>query len=138
MSVLNYLPTRFGVAAFLVGLACAAELVAVAAPRALPSGPEVDAVRLCLFAAPLVAWLTVRSLPRGELSDLDRRWRDFRDSWGVVWAQRVREQFNRAATNAGWRVHLSWQGFVFRADVDDPMRDEVAQTLRSLLKRFVA
>lgn len=138
VSVLNYLPTRFGVAAFLVGLACAAELVAVAAPMALPSGPEADAVRSCFFAAPLLAWLTVRLLPRDGLNELDRTWRDFRDCWGVVWAQRVREQFNRAAANAGWRVHLSWQGFVFRADVHDPIRDEVAQTLQSLLKRFVA
>src|SRR5262245_40817572 len=38
VSVLNYLPTRFGPAAFLAGLACAAEIIAIAAPEPLPRG----------------------------------------------------------------------------------------------------
>jgi hypothetical protein len=137
VAVLNYLPTRIGPAAFLLGLGCAAELVAVAAPTPLPLGPEADAVRLCVLAAPLAAWLTVRLLPRDEPSELDRTWRDFRDRWGVVWAQRVREQFSRSAANAGWPVTLSWQGFVFRGETNHPMQHEVAATLQALLKRFL-
>jgi hypothetical protein len=112
-------------------------LVAVAAPTPLAGGPEADAVRLCLLAAPLAAWLTVRLPPRDESSEPDRTWRDFRDRWGVVWAQRVREQFNRAAANAGWPVTLSWQGFVFRAGADDPVKDQVEEALDALLKRFL-
>ena len=32
----------------------------------------------------------------------------FRDSWGLMWSQRFREQFNRAAENAGWPITLRW------------------------------
>jgi hypothetical protein len=64
---------------------------------------------------------------------------DFRDRFGLVWAQRVREQFNRAAANAGWPVRLYWQGLHLSAGAPLPepaVQAEVVAALRALLKRF--
>jgi hypothetical protein len=134
ISLLNYLPTRFGAAALLVGLACAAELIALAAPTPLPRGAENDALALCLLAAPVLALF--RWFPADQLNELDRTWREFRDRWGVVWAQRVREQFNRSAANAGWPVSLTWQGFASRGATEPSLEREMRATLAALLKRF--
>jgi hypothetical protein len=58
-----------------------------------------------------------------------------------MWGQRIREQFNRAAANAGWPVQLHWRGLrkVPRGAVV-PAEDQVAivQTLKEMLKRFEA
>lgn len=136
IGVLNYLPTRFAPAAFLVGLGCAAELVTLAAPTALPAGLEADAVRLCILAAPALAW--VRLIASGPYDELDCVWIDFRDRWGVVWGQRVREQFNRAAAHAKWPVTLTWFGFQFQNRVDEEIRVAMRETLDALLQRFAA
>jgi len=133
VSVLNYLPTRFGLAAFLVGLACGGEMIAVAAPAPLPRGPETDAIRVCFLAAP---WLALWRWTPVPTQELDRTWREFRDRWGVVWGQRVREQFNRAAVNAGWPVTLAWQGFIERGEVSAEARRAMHDALTALLKRF--
>jgi hypothetical protein len=99
-------------------------------------GPEADAVRLCLLAGPSLALLRV--FPIDQLSESDRMWREFRDRWGVVWGQRVREQFNRSAANAGWPVTLTWQGFVFRGAAGPTLQNEVRDTLTALLQRFTS
>ena len=48
---------------------------------------------------------------------LDGLWFWFRDHWGVVWALRNQERFNRTAELAGWPVRLTWYGL---APVDGP------------------
>jgi hypothetical protein len=70
----------------------------------------------------------------------ERLWLWFRDHWGVVWALRVRERFNREAELAGWPVRLSWFGL---EQVDSPSGDQPAAapalaetTLRGLIRRF--
>ena len=47
---------------------------------------------------------------RGRQAEIDELWLDFRDRFGLFWGQRVREQFNRSAVNAGWPVYLAWRG----------------------------
>jgi hypothetical protein len=57
---------------------------------------------------------------------------DFRNRFGGLWALRVRDQFNRAAANAGWPVALRWGGLrSVGYDDDAPLKG-----LRALLKRF--
>jgi len=133
VSVLNYLPTRFGPAAFLGGLACAAEMIAIAAPEPLQRGMESDVLRSCLMAVPALG--LVRLFPAAT-NELDQMWRDFRDAWGLVWGERVREQFNRSAANAAWPVHLTWFGFKFTRPMDAATQAAVRDTLRALLSRF--
>jgi hypothetical protein len=133
VGVSNYLPTRFGAAALLAGIACAAELIVVAAPEPLPHGPESDVIQICLLAAPAFAW--VRLFPTAT-NELDREWRVFRDAWGFVWGERVREQFNRSAANAAWPVKLTWFGFRYTRPIDATTQAALGDTLRALLLRF--
>jgi hypothetical protein len=73
------------------------------------------------------------------VAEFDALWLDFRNRYGLIWSQRVREQFNQAAMNAGWPVQLYWQGLV-RLSTPEPldaeMQTEIVNALRALLKRF--
>jgi hypothetical protein len=74
-------------------------------------------------------------------SEVDRIWLSFRDRYGLVWGQRMREQFNAAATHAGWPVRLHWRGLRMQsgAAVSEARLDkEIVATLRALFKRFDA
>lgn len=124
---LNYLPTRLGPVVPVLALGCGEEV------WALRQGTEGHGV-LAVAAAPWLAWLVLRLWPDRSRSELDRLWRGARDRFGALWAMRLREQFNRAAGNAGWRLHLGWSGAV---PADDPLVEgEARDLLEALLKRF--
>jgi len=127
--VLNYLPTRLGLAALLIGGACGWELYALGQfGEALPALPG-----LLLAVALWLGYLSMRtrSLPKRPV---DRLWIDFRDRFGVVWGQRVREQFNRAVDNASLPVVLHWHGLENTGVTPD--ENQVEETLKAVLKRF--
>jgi hypothetical protein len=69
-------------------------------------------------------------------TEFDRLWLGYRDRFGFVWGQRMREQFNRAAHHAGWPVVLRWPGL--RTTAPHARMDAVTllATLRAVLKRF--
>jgi hypothetical protein len=126
--LLNYLPVRTGVAIFPAGAAFALELARLAGAP-VPTGMRVAG--WCLLAlAPWAAWVSLRRVGPGSATD--RLWVGFRDRYGVLWAQRVREQFNRSAASAGLPVRLAWSGL--RPPGADP--GVALATLRALLKRF--
>jgi hypothetical protein len=129
--LLNYLPTRLGLAALALGLACGIETARLAG-AALPGGVP-EAGHLLLAVSPWLAWAGVQLGRRGD-SEFDRLWLAYRDRFGLVWGQRMREQFNRAAANAGWPVSLAWGGL--RASNSPPPPALLIQTLRAVLKRF--
>ncbi len=126
---LNYLPTRLAPAALLAAAGCGVELWSLAAGR---DGPLLGAGRLALAAAPWAACAMVcgRAPPASEF---DRTWRRFRDSFGGLWAERLREQFNRAAANAGLTGRLGWGGLQGASAVEG---EQLLATLRALLTRF--
>jgi hypothetical protein len=128
--VLNYLPTRLGLAAAAVGFACA---VVLARLDGVEVGENVlDAAGFALASAP---WLGAWGFASGRSGDpFDRTWRRFRDAYGFIWAQRVREQFNRAAVNAGWPVFLRWGGLEASGPRVDP--EAFQAMLGAVLKRF--
>jgi hypothetical protein len=140
VGILNYLPTRLAPAVLLLALACAGEIVVLCAP-------EVGQVRLaaidlfaqiCLVLTPWAAWGSWR---RRTVADnlFDRLWLHFRNRFGLVWGQRVREQFNHSARNNGWPVWLSWQGLRRVGLVTDPdliTQQDLLETLKGLLRRF--
>jgi hypothetical protein len=152
LGILNYLPTRFAPAALWSGAALALELWAIAAPDSFPDLP-LPWAHLALLLTPQIAWLcSVGPFGRVGLfgrvgrvfeahlgsdtrSDFDPLWLTFRDRYGVLWAQRVREQFNRAAANAGWKCHLTWFGL--KCEASEGVREGMTETLHSLLKRFL-
>lgn len=128
VGIVNYLPTRMGPAAFAVLMACGAGMVNLFLPEML-SPPVRFFFDGLLIAAP---WLGLAFRARTKGSDGDLVWRRFRDSWGLVWGQRVREQFNRATENAGLPVSLHWRGLVGNTE-----KDEGTATLRAILQRFL-
>jgi hypothetical protein len=140
VGVLNYLPTRLAPAALLLAVGCGLDLFRLAAagerPEALDRAAAVSHLSLALSPWAALAQLRRRA---AAPSVFDAIWLDFRDRYGLFWAQRTREQFNRAAANAGWSVRLYWQGLRLSAGSvlpPDPVQAEMVETLRALLKRF--
>jgi hypothetical protein len=140
VGVLNYLPTRLGPVALLLAAGCAIELANVLPPDSVPESlPRALPVGHFLLA--VVPWaafvqLRWRTLPPAEF---DRLWLAYRDRFGFVWGQRLREQFNRAAANAGWPVLLRWTGLRILPEAAVPgpaVQEAIVATLRALLKRF--
>ncbi len=123
----NYLPTRGGLAAAVLGVWCGVEAGVIGEAVSVEAG----AMPLMLAVVP---WLWLGRLRRGrrDLSEADRLWRGFRDGFGFLWAQRMREQFHRAAENAGLDVRLGWGGL--RGNPADEQR--ALDLLRAVLQRF--
>lgn len=140
----NYLLTRYGLAAFLVGVGLGLEWLALVATAWPPiwRGRLWSLVPWCLALAVWVAE-AIAARPAHAKTDLDRLWLWFRDRWGLVWALRVMERFNREARVARWPIRLEWPGVVSTSsqsdsgDLPEPMIPENAlATLRGLLRRF--
>ena len=133
VTVGNYLPTRLGLGAGVCGFGLALAVLRLGGAT-LP-GPLLEAGALGLAASPWLALLAC-GWPRRGRSELDRTWLAFRDRFGLLWGLRVREQFNRAAANAGWRLALGWRG-EYALEAGTCPAPELAQaTLRAVLKRF--
>jgi hypothetical protein len=85
-------------------------------------------------------WLAFALAPRHGRArggnGLEAIWLWFRDHWGVVWALRVLEWFNRAAETARWPVRLNWFGVV-RLTPDAAIPETAATRLKNLIQRFV-
>lgn len=139
IGVMNYLPTRAFQGALLVGLACVCEYI-----RFLNAGEGanlgLDMIARCALAAAPGAVLLCRSPAQlGKRNDFDRCWIVFRDRFGVIWGQRLREQFNQAARHAQWPVTLTWQGLRTQTAAEQPNQEQqqaMVQTLQALMKRF--
>jgi hypothetical protein len=141
VGVVNYLPTRFALTAILVALAAGAHILLIASDSS-PKWP-LPVEKSAAFEISIVPWVALGTMRRriGVRSEFDAVWLDFRDRFGFVWGQRVREQFNNSAVHAGWPVILRWQGLrlVKGAALPDPKAQvDMVQTLRALLKRFQA
>lgn len=130
ISVVNYVPTRLGLGALSFGVGCGLLLY-----ESVAGNPEFrGAAQMAVLLAPLLAWLPLEL--GAASSPLDRTWRAFRDRYGLVWGQRVREQFNASAKHRCWPIVLTWRGFVESEAVGDETRLEIAATLEGLLRRF--
>jgi hypothetical protein len=139
--VTNYLPTRYGPAAIVLGLGLVAEYLGLTRSGWSP----LALARIWAFVAWslgvsgwVTGWLASGRAPGAD--PIDRLWLWFRDHWGVVWALRTSERFNRTAEAAGWPLRLSWFGATSTAgpggDSPEASRDQAMATLRNLLRRF--
>jgi hypothetical protein len=140
VGLLNYLPTRNAPAVVVAVAGLGGELVALFAASWLPGEGSADALHLLVLVTPWIAWACWR-WSRRPASEFDQLWRGFRDRFGFLWAQRMREQFNHAAANAGWPVRLTWRGLHrTRSQEAIPPADQEAMvvTLRKVLQRFMA
>jgi hypothetical protein len=122
----NYVPTRLGVAAGLLGGWCGVDLARLTGAIDI----DLSLAWPLLAAVPWLAWLSVWRRPASAFDD---DWLTFRDRFGFVWAALIREMFNNAARNARWPVVLRWSGLRCEGDVD---MQAARATLRALLQRF--
>ena len=129
VGVSNYLPTRLFLPVVLLLTWCALELAFVSGLRE-PTSVEP----FLLLAVPWSAWL-VR--PSAGLTRFDRTWWRFRHRFGFLWAERMRDQFNRAAENANLGATLERGGLAGKT-LDDAMRARAETLLGALLRRFDA
>jgi hypothetical protein len=131
--LLNYLPTRLGPGVFLAAAGCGLEMVRLIEP-ASPVWLRFAGMGL-LALGPWAGWA---SLGRHAVSgtEFDRLWLAYRDRFGFVWGQRMREQFNRAATHAGWPVVLRWRGLQPASPGTVANPAALLALLRAVLKRF--
>jgi hypothetical protein len=136
VGVLNYLPTCFAGAALLLALGCSGELMLLSDAAWDDSLGFVSGA--CLALVPWAAW-TGWARQRSAVAEFDALWLDFRNRYGLVWGQRLREQFNIAAVHAGWPVQLYWQGLVRLSTpmpLDSEVQNDIVSALKALLKRF--
>jgi hypothetical protein len=142
IGVLNYLPTRLAPAAMLLALGCAGELLMISGSESLVAAfaPARHLSRLMVALAPWAAYARMHWQPL-PASEFDRLWLRFRNSYGLVWAQRLREQFNPSAKHSDWPVVLRWQGLRVIPGASPPSREDrlaMLANLRALMKRFEA
>jgi hypothetical protein len=128
--LLNYLPTRLAPAALVLACGCGMVLASLAPP--VPEWMEEGGMGLVALA-PWLAWVCAHR-PAG-MGEFDALWLAYRDRFGFLWGQRMREQFNHAAASAGWQVVLHWGGLRTRDGRPAELPQAVA-TLRAVLRRF--
>jgi hypothetical protein len=141
VGVTNYLPTRFGIAACVLGLVFLLEYLGLTRPE----WPAQSRAVLWSW----IAWTFALSLSIARSSadrapaargSCERLWFWFRDHWGVVWALRVQERFNRSADLARWPIRLTWFGLgpaaPLQPEAPPPEPAQVEATLRGLIRRF--
>ena len=141
--VTNYVPTRYGPAAAWLALGFTLEYAALTREgwsRGI-RGLAWSAVPWTLAVAIWTArWRSRRVARAGPEAGLEATWIWFRDHWGVVWALRVQERFNRSAEAMQWPVRLGWHGVVPAPGLASEARPDVPEgaeaTLRGLLRRF--
>jgi hypothetical protein len=139
VAILNYLPTRLGWAAVFFGLGAFLEIGSLLDIKAGSNGPMALAGAFLMSLSPWVGLITLSNLP-SPATAFDQTWFDFRDRFGTMWSQRLREQFNRAAMNAGWPVILYWNGLRVMAGEHLPSREEqeeILKVLTALMTRFM-
>lgn len=138
VGLINFLPTRFWATAMLLFVACVWELLWLC--RDQPSKASWSLIPgFAAACAPWMAWLAAHR-PAQTDSQFDRVWLSFRDRFGLVWSQRLCDQFNRSAVNSGWPVVLTWKGLRRKpgaANAEPLVRQEMSETLAALMKRFL-
>jgi hypothetical protein len=141
VGITNYLPTRFGAAACWLALGFALEYLGLtrldwpAERRALLWSGVSWTLAASIWTARSSAGRAHRARAR-----LERLWFWFRDLWGVVWALRIQERFNRTAELKGWPIRLNWFGLVLASVslADEPLAasPEAEAAFRALIRRF--
>ena len=137
----NYLGTRNSLASLLIASALGwltwqfAEIPAEDEPHS-PIGPTL------LFVAGVLLGKFVTAPPAGEFEKgWDRIWRDFHETFGVVWAKRVMDRINQTAKHEHWSARLEITGFEWDKNATpeqiEHTRARIDHTFRWLLRRFV-
>lgn len=134
VTIANYFPTRFALAALVLFFGCLLTYRKIILP--IPFLP-VDEDLLIMGAIGLAPWFAWYAVPLHANDPFDRAWGEFRDRYGFVWGSRVREQFNAAAKNAELPLHLEWRGRSPKHGINDEVLREAYAILQKVTKRFL-
>jgi hypothetical protein len=137
VGVMNYVPTRFGLAALAFAAAVAVQTIAVG-PWTI-SAPFVATLSdVAGVFATSAAWLALGLRARSVPTGIDGAWITLRDGWGLVWALRVCDRWNAAAEHHAWPIRLTWSGFqpVVGPTTTSAQFDAAEHQFRLLLRRF--
>jgi hypothetical protein len=154
MGLLNYLPTRYAVAAALLAVGQTLLLGPFLFQTADGLQWREGGVAVILAATALV-YVQSRRRPApaspGQrecelLGRYNERWFAMRDGWGAFWGLRVLQRVNQTADLSRWPVRLHWrEGFAPLAatgeapggsTVDAPTTAHIQQTMDAVLRRF--
>jgi hypothetical protein len=139
--VTNYLPTRYGPAACWIGLGLVLEYLALTRPG-WPASRRALTWSAVPWTLSVALWSAYGRSGRRRSSEagLGRLWFWFRDHWGVVWALRVQERFNRSAETQRWPIRIQWHGVISAcpsaADEQPAVPEAAEATFRTLVRRF--
>jgi hypothetical protein len=141
VGTVNYVPTSFGVAALTAMAGSTCTLLSFFYPNselAVNSGMSLVG-NACIAVTPWLAYLATFKRRDPSQCMPDKLWLEFRDRFGFVWAERLREQFNRASVHSGLAVRLGWRGLELlnaEKSTNAAVEVEAAGILRSLMRRF--
>jgi hypothetical protein len=155
LGLATFLATRYWMSALAVACGQAALLFDF-----LPSRPWTEEIAptlswmgpivalACALAAILLARRMSAPVPLATADattaqDFDRLWRDFRDSFGMLWGLRIMERMNASAKMYGWPVTLSWHGLATHAggppdELAPELSTQMFGVFENLLLRFVS
>ena len=149
----NYIGTRGTVSSILYAIAA----LLIVAPLCPPLASRLPSATLCRLSATVClavaasfgAWRrpSARQSSQPATSSgfkFDEVWRDFRNTFGIVWSRRIQDRFNELSRSSNWGVQLTPQGFVGPVEPAVPPNQRAPDTLvaaeaalRWLLRRFV-
>ncbi|MCA9026224.1 MAG: hypothetical protein KDA86_13540 [Planctomycetaceae bacterium] len=138
----NYIGTKFWSSScmYAVAVCLLVAPLSTMAPEGLSDVRARQLAGLILGAAVAIAVVQGRR-SSSHPSPLDRLWDDFRNSFGIVWANRLQERVNSVARQKSWPLELTPFGILWSEPLTDHDRHEASvkleETLRWLLRRFV-
>jgi hypothetical protein len=142
VGIVNYLPTRFWAAALAALIGSGHWLAVDFCPEVLNRlhAPQAWIGAGCIALVPWLAYIVASPAQMSRLSAPLRLWLEFRDRFGFLWGERLREQFNRSALHAGWPIRLHWDAVESTSETAliPDLETKAAATLQALMKRFVA
>ncbi|MGD9856193.1 MAG: hypothetical protein AB7U20_14715 [Planctomycetaceae bacterium] len=138
----NYMGTKFWPSACLYAAAVCLMVAPLSSPAPDWLSPRAGrTVAACLIGSAAVLAYWTRSFGPQNDPALDRLWRGYRNTFGIVWARRLQDRLNAAAQQQQWPVRATPTGFDWDADVPPEIRLEttaqIEQSLRWMLRRFV-
>lgn len=133
LGAINYVPTRFALPTVVFSLAAGEWFVRMTGGTFLSMAPSAWE-SIGILAAPWFALGFARRIVGGGIDD---EWLSFRDRYGLVWGEPVREQFNRSAEHAGLPVRLAWKGLLATEDMSADVRVEAQRIFHALTRRFL-
>lgn len=139
MGMGNYVGTRFTILACLTLLA---ELILIVSLGPRSASDQVSWFRAMAATIQVCgAVMSGFSISMQNGTGWNGLWQDFRDAFGIVWANRIAGRINAEAEKENWTVRLHSDRFV-SATPDSPPSltrdgDQINQTMRWLLRRFV-